>query len=168
DAGGGGERVLWTAIDGIMRADGDCRCIVYAWDRVAPGAAGAAAALDRVKDQFDIEVDASRLHFVRLRTWRWLEAKRYPRLTLIAQSLGSLVTGWEAMQLLIPDVFVDTIGFAFVYPLVKKLYGVAVTAYVHYPTISSDMLKVVQDGTEAFNNSGATARNPLFRNAKLV
>jgi len=39
------------------------------------------------------------------------------------------------------DVFIDTIGVAFAYPLVKLLFGVKVVSYTHYPTISSDMMK---------------------------
>ncbi|KAI9358635.1 hypothetical protein DFJ73DRAFT_622269 [Zopfochytrium polystomum] len=164
EAGGGGERVLWTAIEGLVRADADTHVVVYAADRIVsagPAVTPKDALLAKVKDQFNIALDPSRLSLVFLKSWRWLEAKRYPRLTLIAQSLGSLVTGWEAINLLIPDVFVDTIGFAFIYPLVKLVFGVTVVAYVHYPTISSDMLGVVREGTVSFNNKGSVSSGPL-------
>jgi hypothetical protein len=83
---------------------------------------------------------------------------------------------------------IDTIGFAFPYPL-AKLHFCKVVAYVHYPTIrysiwscicsylclakpnfihSTDMIKVVEDGTVSYNNSSAVARNPVLRNAKLL
>jgi len=39
------------------------------------------------------------------------------------------------------DVFVDTVGVGFAYPLVKMLFGVKVVSYTHYPTISHDMLE---------------------------
>jgi len=39
---------------------------------------------------------------------------------------------------------IDTMGYAFCLPLFKYLGGSKVSCYVHYPTISTDMLSVVQ------------------------
>jgi len=39
------------------------------------------------------------------------------------------------------DVFIDTVGVGFAYPIVKILFGVKVASYTHYPAISYDMLK---------------------------
>lgn len=50
---------------------------------------------------------------------------------------------WEGLRQLVPEVFVDTMGCAFTYPLARSL-GCRVACYVHYPTISSDMLRRVQ------------------------
>lgn len=47
----------------------------------------------------------------------------------------------EAMNKAPCDMFIDTVGVGFAYPLVKVLYGRKVVSYTHYPTISSDMLK---------------------------
>ncbi len=41
-------------------------------------------------------------------------------------------------------------------------------AYVHYPTISTDMLGRVVAGEASFNNSAAVARYPLLRSLKIV
>jgi alpha-1,2-mannosyltransferase len=42
-----------------------------------------------------------------------------------------------------------------------------VIAYVHYPTISSDMLEVVEQGRETFNNQAIYAQSDLYRRIKL-
>ena len=54
-------------------------------------------------------------------------------MTLLGQSLGSLVLGWEAFSLLVPDIFVDTMGYAFslafsalLFPTVPTLYSIKV------------------------------------------
>lgn len=48
---------------------------------------------------------------------------------------------WDAFSLLTPDIFVDTMGYAFALGLSKILFqNVPTGAYVHYPTISTDML----------------------------
>lgn len=56
-------------------------------------------------------------------------------LTLIGQSLGSVWLGMEALKIIVPDVYIDTMGYAFTFPLFKLLAGCSVGAYVHYPTI---------------------------------
>ena len=54
---------------------------------------------------------------------------------MLAQSMASVVLAAEALFRATPDVFFDTTGFAFSFP-VAWLAGCSVGAYVHYPTIS--------------------------------
>lgn len=84
-------------------------------------------------------------------------ASTWPRFTLAGQSLGSLVLAWDALSLLVPDVFVDTMGYAFALGLAKFLFpSVPTAAYVHYPTISTDMLDSL--AAPAAAAAGAAAR----------
>lgn len=103
---------------------------------------------------------------VRLRSRPLVEARRYPVLTLAGQAAGSLVLGAEALLRLTPELFVDTAGYAFAYPLAAAA-GARVACYVHYPMISSDMLAAVAARAPAFNNAPAVARSPLLSAAKL-
>ena len=96
-----------------------------------------------------------------------IEARRYPVATLLGQALGSLVVAAEAIWRAPPDVLVDTTGLAFCYPLARAAGVGAVAAYVHYPTITSEMVGVVASRTAAHNNSAAVARSPLRTAAKL-
>lgn len=49
---------------------------------------------------------------------------------------------WDAFSLLVPDIFIDTMGYAFALGFCKFLFhDVPTGAYVHYPTISTDMLE---------------------------
>lgn len=56
---------------------------------------------------------------------------------MICQSLGSVIVGLECVWRKHPDIFIDTMGAAFMYPLIRMLYSAKVVAYVHYPIISS-------------------------------
>ncbi len=47
---------------------------------------------------------------------------------------------WAGLRQFVPELFVDTTGWAFPYPM-ARLAGSRVAAYVHYPTISTDMLQ---------------------------
>lgn len=114
--------------------------------------------------RFGCELDRKRVSFIYLRRREWVEAIHYPHFTLLRQSLGSLVLGAEALRRFTPHVFLDSMGYAFTLPLASAfteriplkdaanptLYfyiawaGVKhIGAYVHYPTISTDMLSKV-------------------------
>jgi alpha-1,2-mannosyltransferase len=76
-----------------------------------------------------------------LSTRRYVLASTWPRFTLLGQSLGSLILAIDAFNLLVPDIYIDTMGYAFTLALSKFLFpNVPTAAYVHYPTISTDML----------------------------
>lgn len=81
----------------------------------------------------------------------------YPHFTLLGQSLGSLVVAYDAFNLLVPDIYIDTMGYAFTLAFCKYLFpDVPTGAYVHYPTISTDMLTSLDDQTGIKGlNSGA-------------
>lgn len=72
----------------------------------------------------------------------WVLASSWPHLTLLGQTIGSLVLGWEALSSIVPDIFIDTMGYAFTLGLCRWLFPQSPTgAYVHYPMISKDMIE---------------------------
>jgi len=140
NAGGGGERVLWCAVNAVNTAYPKVKIVVYTGDLdVSP-----AEIIKRAKQRFNIELP-NNLQFVYLHKRKWVEANNYPYFTLLGQSLGSIVLGLEALRLFQPDIYVDTMGYAFTLPVFSIIVGCKVSCYVHYPTISSDMInKVIQ------------------------
>ena len=70
------------------------------------------------------------LHFIHFVT-------RYPFLTMLCQSLASMVVALECLWLLAPDILCDTTGAPFIYPIAKYIGRCTVLAYIHYPIISS-------------------------------
>merc|ERR1740124_1869576 len=58
-------------------------------------------------------------------------------------------------------------GYAFTY-LLADLVGCDVISYVHYPTISTDMLGKVAAREASYNNASTVARNPLLSFVKLI
>lgn len=68
--------------------------------------------------------------------------------------------GYDALSLLVPDVFVDTMGYAFSLGLCKVLFPTIPTgAYVHYPTISTDMLGSLNVTSSATTGTGTMGLN---------
>lgn len=140
NAGGGGERVLWCAVTAINTAYPKVKIVIYTGDLdVSPE-----EIIKRAKQRFNITLP-NNLEFIYLHRRKWVEAENYPYFTLLGQSLGSIVLGIEALRLFQPDIYVDTMGYAFTLPLFSVITGCKVSCYVHYPTISSDMInKVIQ------------------------
>ena len=104
---------------------------------------------------FNITLHKPSIHFHFLSTRDWVLASRYPYFTLLGQSLGSLRVAYDAFSGFVPDVFIDTMGYSFVTALAKFLFPFMPTgAYVHYPTISTDMLSSLDDNSGKGLNAG--------------
>ncbi|RAL09507.1 alpha-1,2-mannosyltransferase ALG11 [Aspergillus homomorphus CBS 101889] len=144
NAGGGGERVLWEAVRATQKRWPKAICAIYTGDHEV----NKAAMLERVANRFNIHLHAPTVVLLYLTTRKYVVSSIYPYMTLLGQSLGSLVVAYDAFSLLVPDVFVDTMGYAFTLAFSKLLFpSVPTGAYVHYPTISTDMLSSLDDQT---------------------
>ena len=114
-------------------------CVVYTGDTDA----AAEDIIARAKQRFGTDIDATRVSFVFLNKRGLVEASRYPSFTMLGQAAGSVLLGYEALSGFVPDIYIDSMGYAFTLPLFKILGGCRIGAYVHYPTISTDMLSRV-------------------------
>ncbi|KAH8299631.1 hypothetical protein KR044_003816, partial [Drosophila immigrans] len=164
NAGGGGERVLWCAVRALQKKYDDIKIVIYTGDIDSTPS----AILLKAKNVFNISFDVDQITFVFLKQRHWVEARKYPHFTLLGQSLGSIVMGLEAVCKFPPDIFIDTMGYAFTYPLFRFLAGSRLGSYVHYPVISTDMLKKVQFRQLAHNNKAYVVRNPFLTWIKLT
>ncbi|EGC39229.1 hypothetical protein DICPUDRAFT_45300 [Dictyostelium purpureum] len=162
-AGGGGERVLWCAIKSLQDSYPDIKYYVYTGDKESDE-----QIFDKVTSTFDIQLNRENCKFIRLTKRKWVEASTYPRFTLIGQSLGSMILGWEALNLFNPTIFCDTMGYAFTFPIFSLIGGSIVSCYVHYPTISSDMISKVELNSESFNNDKSISSNKYLTFGKLI
>ncbi len=137
NAGGGGERVLWAAIKATQKRWPNAVCAVYTGDRDATKS----TILERVKNRFNISLHPPTVVFLYLQTRSWVLSSTWPHFTLLGQSLGSLIMGYDAFSHVLPDIFIDTMGYSFTLALSKYFFpNMPTGAYVHYPTISTDML----------------------------
>lgn len=65
------------------------------------------------------------------------------------------------------QVFVDTTGWAFTYPL-AKLAGCRVGCYTHYPTVSTNMLGRVWSQQAMYNNDDSIRSSTLKSLVKVL
>ncbi|XGW18030.1 hypothetical protein V3C99_002548 [Haemonchus contortus] len=164
NAGGGGERVLWCAIRTMQQKWPDVEFFVYSGDYDSTKE----QILLKAKQRFGITVNPKNVHFIFLRLRRLVEADLYPRFTLLLQTLAGFILGFEALLKLNPEVFIDSMGYALTLPLFRWIAGSRVAAYVHYPTISHDMIDLVSRRERAYNNADLIVQNNLLSHAKLL
>lgn len=93
--------------------------------------------------------------------------------TLCLQAFGSMFLALLCMLQWMPSVWVDTTGASFMAPVVK-IFGCACCgnncrflSYVHYPTISTDMVVKVQSRASGFNNATTISSSTLLTRLKV-
>ncbi|CAD6886605.1 unnamed protein product [Tilletia controversa] len=167
NAGGGGERVLFQALAHHQDRDPNTLCVVYTGDLSEE--VTKEDILARAKQRFGISLRPARVHFLPLTRRFLVEDAYWKHFTLLGQSFGAAILGAQAMALLVPDIFVDTMGYAFAYPVVRFFVpGIPIGAYVHYPTISTDMLERVKNRTAGHTNDASVAGSKWKTVAKLI
>lgn len=163
NAGGGGERVLWCAIRALQNKYGNIKCVVYTGDVDATPE----EILNQVQTRFSITL-VHEVRFVYLTQRKWVEMATYPYFTILGQSIGSMLLGLEALLKLAPDIYIDTMGYAFTIPIFKYIGGCKVGCYVHYPTVNTDMLQRVVERRVSHTNASAVSNNRLLSSVKVV
>jgi len=124
--------------------------------------------LKKVKERFSIDIPPSlSINFVHLHEFKYLLDKA-SRFTMIIESFGTMNLAWCALSVITPHVFFDTTGCAFSYFVARVLAGCKVATYVHYPTISTDMLSLVWKRRPSYNNNAQITANPIVSCIKLI
>ncbi|GAX84154.1 hypothetical protein CEUSTIGMA_g11577.t1 [Chlamydomonas eustigma] len=161
DGGGGGERVLWCAVKALQEQTPHVKVAIYVREGVS-----SEQLVKEASHRFNISL-SNDITVVPLNHTSLVLPERYPRLTLLGQAWGATKLGHEALSKFVPEVFIDTTGWAFTFPL-ARLAGCRVACYVHYPTVSSDMISRVASGKQTYNNQASIAGSPLKSFIKLL
>ncbi|KAK6315256.1 hypothetical protein J4Q44_G00147850 [Coregonus suidteri] len=163
NAGGGGERVLWCALRALQNRYPNISFVVYTGDQGVTGE----QILEGARQRFNIRLPRP-VTFIFLKNRLLVESSTYPHFTLLGQSMGSMFLGWEALTSFVPDLYVDSMGYAFTLPIFRYFGGCRVGSYVHYPTVSTDMLSVVRERNPTFNNADYISTNPVLSTVKVI
>lgn len=145
NAGGGGEKVLWKAVDSTLSRNPQNIAVIYTGDTDADRD----QILENVCSRFDYELDKDRIVFIYLKRRKYVDSKMWPHFTLLGQALGSIILTLEAIYKCPPDIWCDTMGYPFGYPIVYYFAHIPIVTYTHYPVISSDMLDKLRNSPHA-------------------
>lgn len=148
---GGGEKVLWEAVISTLEEDINNIAIIYTFTPSSDSSVF--SILNGVKETFGIDFLRSdrkyltdRIVFIHLPDkYSWLiNGNSYRVLSMVGQALGSIVLLFLGFQQVTPDIFIDTIGIPFTYSFVYGFLNLPIISYIHYPTVSRDMLKAAK------------------------
>lgn len=153
--------MLWHAINAVQQSSPDVKVLLYA----KAGCTSADLTHDALL-RFNVKVKRP-VQVLPLHRTALLLSERYRRFTLLRQALGAVVLGRSALRLHVPEVFIDTTGWAFTYPL-ARLAGCKVVSYTHYPTVSTDMLGRVWNREVMYNNDPDVTGSSLKSLIKVV
>jgi len=170
--GGGGERVLWLFVRALRQRYSPETVRIEIFCRGVAAACSRSTVATRLEEQFGLKLrtELDHIHLRALWFAPLLDASNYPVLTLLLQFMAGAVVGMEIALLRnnTPDVLVDMTGHSGSLPVARWLAGCHTAAYVHYPTISTDMLRVVRERRAQFNNNARIAASPVLSLLKLA
>ncbi|KAI6195101.1 Glycosyl transferase domain containing protein [Aphelenchoides besseyi] len=165
EAGGGGEVVLWEMIKTISDKKLFPEIFVYTKQMTSEEEKEIKR---RICERFKIKEWPSEVEFVQTRFRHLLEPQYYPRFTLFCQQfVGALVFSLECLFRLTSEYVVESTGIPVALPVFKCLGGSKVLVYMHYPTITNNMITRVTNREEIYNNAEFIARSQLLTNCKL-
>ncbi|PVZ99704.1 hypothetical protein BB558_004263 [Smittium angustum] len=163
-AGGGGERVLWTAIQAIQEKRKNTIIVLYT---AFSNGEDKNTMLKQVEEKFGLVPNPKSIHVEKLERLGYVN-REYSRMRLLFQSIGSILLCIEAMIKFVPDIYIDTLGYAFTYPFVKIFCKIPVVSYTHYPTISSDMRQAVASRESGVCNDEVINKSSILSAAKRM
>ena len=161
-SGGGGERVLWCLIEKLIKMTDSDRILnitIYSSTPSPPLAKLSQILLRSFNLTINFTPPTINLAFIAVPEAQVLLSNTsYPRFTMIGQSIGSIKLLNRALatqaktSVSFPDVYIDTTGAIFTLLAIKFYHRfklpkhlrkpLLLSAYVHYPTVSTDMLRV--------------------------
>ena len=131
------ERILWTLVRSILeKSKNEIQVIIYTGDF-----AGISEEIfQSIKHDFDIdlEIHRSSITFIHLYSRFLVDEKNYKIFSLLRFHIGSIIVGFEALVRFIPDIYIDSIGYALTYPCFYYLTSIPIVSYVHHPVIRND------------------------------
>ncbi|EAX92632.1 glycosyl transferase, group 1 family protein [Trichomonas vaginalis G3] len=156
---GGGEKVLWVAVDALKEHLPEMH--LFAQDATND------SAQEKVNKVFKINIP-SNIKFVNVGSADFIKPGYYKHFTLIFQAIGSLVYAFKCLNKEVPAIVIDTTGAPFASIVWKLFGGCKVILYIHYPFISTDMLKAVSSGNDQYNNNQKIAKSKVLTSIKII
>ena len=135
--GGGGERVLWSAVKATLTAKESNIVAIYTTNVDAEPL----EILAKAEAKFNISgLDSRRIVFIYLRRFsKLIDADYCNHFTLVGQLLGTMLLAFEALYQLSPDVWIDTQGLPGANLIAHSALHIPILNYVHYPILQKEM-----------------------------
>lgn len=168
---GGGEKVLWMMIKALTlyKITSSKKLKV---NIICATKEDSQIIRKNLRDRFNIEFneklnsDLVEVELIRLKSGNLIKPKAF--LTMLRQILGQIIFALETITTVYSDTYIDTTGLPFSYFVLNLLGRARVSAYVHYPFISQDMINDIKHGVHGVHSRGVLSKFKLFKLLKVL
>ena len=178
---GGGEKVLWRMISSLIsyyetKNIRDHNLPKLKLNIIAGKKVDKQQLFVMLKNRFGIELNRQKymnreklvleVELITMESGYMLRPRNF--LTMLIQILAQIYFALEIITKVYSDVYCDTTGLPFTYFVLKYLGHAKVTAYTHYPFISTDMIYQVENNKPGMHSRGRLSKNKFVRKIKIV
>lgn len=173
---GGGEKVLWYMLNSLLNKNKEepnpfYKSIII--KIITAGNVDSTTIRKKLKNIFNIDFSfqksndlISSIELVRVKSDFLL--KPQPIGTMFLQILGQILFSFEIIIKNYSDAYIDTTGLPFTYFILKYLGHAKVSAYVHYPFISDDMINDIKYSRKGVHSRGIISKIPFLKPIKIL
>jgi len=187
---GGGEKVLWMIIDSITKLEANSLNFTYRINIISTHLQRNALQelfdidnpisklgshkdlLKKLNERFSIKLEIcsdliKAIDLVEIQSTRFF--KPSPFLTMLFQIVFQMLFALEIlMKTYVGEVVIDTTGLPFSYAILSAFGNIGkLSAYVHYPFISEDMVSDIRKGVDGVHSRGLLSKHKSFIKLKL-
>lgn len=168
---GGGEKVLWMIVNALANYKGYQTNYKLKINIICAIKDSKESIAKKALDRFNIDItnkieNVVAIDLIRLKSGDLLKPK--PFLTMVVQMLGQVLFALETITTVYSDIYIDITGLPFSYAVLRILGLSKVSAYVHYPYISNDMILDIKNNVQGVHSRGILSKLPFFKYLKLV
>jgi alpha-1,2-mannosyltransferase len=176
---GGGEKVLWMIIDALTNMKDSnkfykinilCAPKLNKTTNTNPELSYNQFIINRLKERFSIDLKTNSkyirsIEMIEFKSTKFLSP--FPYFTMILQIFFQILFAFEICFRIHSDTIIDTVGLPFTFSILRFLGNFKLSAYIHYPFISQDMVNDVKRGIEGVHSRGVLAKYKFYRKLKL-
>jgi alpha-1,2-mannosyltransferase len=128
--------------------------------------------LTKLKDRFSIDLINKRseavkeIEMIEFKSAKYLSP--FPFCTMILQIFFQMIFAFEICSRVHSNAMFDTTGLPFTYSILSFLGKYSLSAYVHYPFISMDMIADIKNGKDGVHSRSFLAKFRVYKNVKLL
>jgi len=127
--------------------------------------------LSKLNERFSINLSKrgdsiKEIEMIEFKTAKYLSP--FPFLTMFLQIIFQMIFAFEICTRVHSDVMIDTTGLPFTYSILGILGNYHLSAYVHYPFISEDMINDIKNGKDGVHSRSLFAKFKFYKKIKLL
>lgn len=161
-------RILWMMIESILKKyQNDIQIILYTGDNNITNED--LSKIVKKRCNIDVDMYISSITLIYLRSQYLIESNYMNLFTTVGRAIGSIILSFEALIRFVPEIYIDCLGYPFMYPCFYYLASIPVISYMNHSIINSNLDEQINDSDNASSNTpDFILRIALLSNIKFI